>query len=456
MRKNLQNIIVKIDNADDRYTYGTPAQDEHGNEIADSLLVNTHFTFELEHDGTGGYQVVVYYDNGKAKMYSISASENNKVQDFDRLYYSLPEGIHVDVKFDRLISQGLFVGCTNLHEIVVDPANPTFKSCEHGVLYDKNGYYVMRIPEGGGHVGEDGRRHFEIPSKVVKLYAGCIHGVDADIVLHSNPQIGVVEGHEDAVKNARFFLSLDDIDNAIESGEAGYGGARDFVSANANTYRSARYKRAPLEAGKYGTIILPFVPTNAMDKYDFYELTDADNTSFHFSPVDELEPQTPYLYKLKDNPGDMEMEDGLDVFETTEPFTVAYHDKYDPNDEQPGVCRALGAYVNHYIETVNYPKSSYYYYSISQAKFLKVTNKLTYRPYRALFVVTAEDEDQAAQAPARLSLRIRKSDGTTTEVDPAQVEGWEEAPVYYDLMGRRVENPTNGIYIVNGKKVILR
>ena len=455
MRKNLQNIIVKIDNADDRYTYGTPALDEQGNEIADSLLVNTHFTFELEHDGTGGYQVVVYYDNGKAKMYSISASENNKVQDFDRLYYSLPEGIHVDVKFDRLISQGLFVGCTNLHEIIVDPANPTFKSCEHGVLYDKNGYYVMRIPEGGGHVGENGRRHFEIPSKVVKLYAGSIHGVDADIVLHSNPQIGVVEGHEDDVKNVKFFLSLDDIDNAIESGETGYGGARDFVSANANTYQSAHYRRAPLEEGKYGTIILPFVPTNAMDKYDFFELTDADNTSFHFSPVDELEPQTPYLYKLKDNPGDMEMEDGLDVFETTAPFTVAYHDKYDPNDEQPGMFRALGAYVNHYIETVNYPKSSYYYYSISQAKFLKVTKKLTYRPYRALFVVTAEDENQAAQAPARLSLRITGNDGSTTEIAPEQVEGLVE-PIYYDLMGRQVENPTNGVYIVKGKKVVIK
>lgn len=32
----------------------------------------------------------------------------------------------------------------------------------------------------------------------------------------------------------------------------------------------------------------------------------------------------------------------------------------------------------------------------------------------------------------------------------------DKAPVYYDLMGRRVDNPTKGIYIVNGKKVLFR
>jgi len=28
--------------------------------------------------------------------------------------------------------------------------------------------------------------------------------------------------------------------------------------------------------------------------------------------------------------------------------------------------------------------------------------------------------------------------------------------LYYDLQGRRVMNPTRGLYIVNGKKVILK
>ena len=443
MQKGHKNIVVKIDNADDRYKYSTKVLDANGNETADTLVMK-NFKFELEHDGTGGYQVVVYYENGKAKMYNISASENNKVGDFDRLYYSLPEGIHVNVKLEKLVSEGLFVGCTNLTEIKVDPANPTFKSCEHGVLYDKNGYYVMRIPEG------ETEHHFEIPSKVVKLYAGSFHGVQADIVLHSNPQIGVVEGHEHAVENAKFHLSLDDIDNTIVSGETGFGGARDFISTNNNTYKSARYKRAPLAPGVYGTIILPFAPTNALTKYDFFKFIGGDATSLTFSQVDKLEAKTPYLYKLKDGFEDDATED---IFETSEEFKVETLAMYDPNDEEPGKARALGAYVNHYIETGNYPNSSYYYYKTSDKSFWKVTKKLTYRPYRVIFVVTPEQQGQAAQAPARLSLRLL--DGTTTDIDASLVEGME-APEYYDLSGRRVLNPGSGVYIVNGKKVLIK
>ena len=449
--KDLQHIVVKIDNADDRYATSTPALDANGNETGE-LYVNKKFTFEMEHDGAGGYQVVVYFGNGKAKMFNITATKDNMVGDFDRLYYSLPEGIHVDVKFEKLLTQGLFVGCTNLEEIKVDPANPTFKSCEHGVLYDKNGFYVMRIPEAGGHVEEDGRRHFNIPSKVVKFYQGAVHGVDADIVLHSNPQIVVVEGHS---VPAKFYLSLDDKDTTIVEGETGYGGARNFTSANANHYQSARYKRAPLKSKDiYGTFMLPFAPTNWKDKYEFFELKAASGDCLTFTQVDELEPKTPYIYRLKPGiePGDdkvMTMENGLDVFETTDTFTVELLAKFAHDGETELV--PLGAYVNGTIKTSDYPGSNYYIYQSSTNKFHRVTKKLTYRPYRALFVWNPKQ----AQAPARFGLRILKRDGTTTEIDPSQIEGWEE-DVYYDLQGRRVENPTQGIYIVNGKKVIVK
>ena len=457
--KDLQHIVVKIDNADDRYATSTPALDANGNETGE-LYVNKKFTFEMEHDGAGGYQVVVYFGNGKAKMFNITATKDNMVQDFDRLYYSLPEGIHVNVKFEKLLTQGLFVGCTNLEEIKVDPANPTFKSCEHGVLYDKNGFYVMRIPEAGGHVEEDGRRHFNIPSKVVKFYQGAVHGVDADIVLHSNPQIVVVEGHS---VPAKFYLSLDDKDDTIAEGETGYGGARNFTSANANHYQSARYKRAPLKNKDiYGTFMLPFVPENALDKYDFFELQTvkddaASDTCLTFRQVTELKAKTPYIYRLKEGvePGDdkvMTMENGLDVFETTDTFTVDLLDKFAHDGETELV--PLGAYVNGTIKTSDYPSSYYYLYQSSTNKFHRVTKTLTYRPYRAFFVWNPK-QGQAVQAPARLSLRILERDGNTTEIDPSQIEGWEE-DVYYDLQGRRVLNPTQGIYIVNGKKVIVK
>jgi hypothetical protein len=149
----------------------------------------------------------------------------------------------------------------------------------------------------------------------------------------------------------------------------------------------------------------------------------------------------------------MTTEDGLDVFKTDVEFTVKTHAKYNPNDEKPGLVRALGSYVNNYIETEKYPNSAYYYFSTSGQNFTKVTKKLNYRPYRAVFVVTPETEGKAAQAPAVLTLRLL--DGTTTNIDASLVEGME-TPVYYDLSGRRVLNPGSGVYIVNGKKVFIK
>ena len=46
-------------------------------------------------------------------------------------------------------------------------------------------------------------------------------------------------------------------------------------------------------------------------------------------------------------------------------------------------------------------------------------------------------------------------DGETTEI--MKVASQEKASQgYYDLQGRRVANPTSGLYIVNGKKVIIK
>ena len=66
--------------------------------------------------------------------------------------------------------------------------------------------------------------------------------------------------------------------------------------------------------------------------------------------------------------------------------------------------------------------------------------------HKAYLAVTAEQ----AQNAASFSFRF---DGTT---GIENVEGQSEGTVVYDLMGRRVENPTRGIYVINGKKVLVK
>jgi hypothetical protein len=70
---------------------------------------------------------------------------------------------------------------------------------------------------------------------------------------------------------------------------------------------------------------------------------------------------------------------------------------------------------------------------------------LNVKPYRAYFVTDTAN-------PTQLAVRTRN--GETTLIDTAEVEDFSTGK-YYDLSGRRVENPTKGLYIVNGKKVIL-
>ena len=59
----------------------------------------------------------------------------------------------------------------------------------------------------------------------------------------------------------------------------------------------------------------------------------------------------------------------------------------------------------------------------------------------------------APEAAANVACYSFRFDGTT---GIENVEGQSEGTAIYDLMGRRVENPTRGIYVINGKKVLVK
>jgi hypothetical protein len=44
---------------------------------------------------------------------------------------------------------------------------------------------------------------------------------------------------------------------------------------------------------------------------------------------------------------------------------------------------------------------------------------------------------------------------TPTKIETASANT-EKSNIYYDLQGQRVENPSKGIYILNGKKVLIK
>ena len=58
-------------------------------------------------------------------------------------------------------------------------------------------------------------------------------------------------------------------------------------------------------------------------------------------------------------------------------------------------------------------------------------------------------------ATAQKSLNVRFDDGETTDLDEVKGQNGEVKTIY-DLSGRVVENPTSGIYIIDGKKVLVK
>ena len=77
-------------------------------------------------------------------------------------------------------------------------------------------------------------------------------------------------------------------------------------------------------------------------------------------------------------------------------------------------------------------------------------------PFRCYLKMTARDGSPVKVDEALKSIRIRvHGEDGTTDIDNMTINGQQPA-VIYDLQGRRVSNPGKGMYIVNGKKVMLQ
>ena len=83
--------------------------------------------------------------------------------------------------------------------------------------------------------------------------------------------------------------------------------------------------------------------------------------------------------------------------------------------------------------------------------FYKLNNTVTTIPGNKAFLVLTNAEAQAK------GFVLEFEDGGTTGIQTIENSNHStEDGVYYDLQGRRVENPTRGVYIVNGKKVVTK
>ena len=187
----------------------------------------------------------------------------------------------------------------------------------------------------------------------------------------------------------------------------------------------AQYHRT-LEQDKWGTIVLPFVPTGGMDGLEFYELKKmATNNggSLVFTKVETVKAGVPYLFRNTSSTSD---------------FTLT-------NNEKPAVTVGItnqtvgdftlkGSFQQNQLDGAQNGNLHY----LSGNEFYHASGKINIAPFRAYI------EGNGASS-AKSFMLIVEDDGEIDAIPGILTDGnIDETEAIYDLNGRRLAAPVKG------------
>lgn len=210
-----------------------------------------------------------------------------------------------------------------------------------------------------------------------------------------------------------------------------------------------RVKRS-IKAGEWSTICLPFAMTAAQCQAAFgSDVQIADFTGYtydeaagsiavSFSSVSAIEANHPYVIKVAEAVSEFKV-DGVDV---------------NPQDAEinKGTSRKPKAFIGNYVAGTAVDNGCLF---LNGGKFWYSVGTTKIKAFRGFFNfndLLPDFENNYAEAP-RVSIVI---DGMTTAIEGISADN--AAPTgTYTLSGLKTERPTKkGVYIVNGKKVVVK
>lgn len=203
----------------------------------------------------------------------------------------------------------------------------------------------------------------------------------------------------------------------------------------------AQYKRT-FTPDTYGTIVLPFTvngTSNIFVKQAKLTSYVASENKLTFTSTELIVPNTPYMFKvLPTVTGESTLYGDANV--TVRATAEAKSPKFE-GAQFAGTFEGLRAEIASQVYVVG-----------AVGKIGRTTKAL--KPGRCYF--TREDPDNFARSFGGATIEFIDEDGTTAINEHELNESHELSGAVYDLQGRRVENPTKGLYIVNGKKVVIK
>ena len=216
--------------------------------------------------------------------------------------------------------------------------------------------------------------------------------------------------------------------------------------------------RRTIKANEWSTICLPFAMTEAQCKAAFGDdvvLADftgcsvddeTDDITVNFTDVTAIEANHPYIIKVSEAVTEFTV-DGVDIAPEDDPCV-------DRDEETTGSGRnkktTYNSFIGTYVAETVVPDYALF---LSDNQFWFSTGNTRMKAFRAYFdLATAGAEYEDAEAAARVFMAF--DEGITTgigDLTPALSEG---EGVHYNLKGQRVAQPSKGLYIVDGKKVV--
>lgn len=183
------------------------------------------------------------------------------------------------------------------------------------------------------------------------------------------------------------------------------------------------------------TVCLPFTPKTGV-AVRYYTLSGVSGETVNFAEVASPVANTPYLIAVIGSENFTESCENLEVSSMTINSTTV--DGYTFNGTFTGMTNAdaRGKYI---LQSNN--------------RWGKVTaeNSAAFIPAFRAFI------EGPANGARKLSGSLDGGDGNTTGIKYIRTQNIDGTEHYFDLNGRRIENPaTKGIYIHNGKKVVIK
>ena len=205
----------------------------------------------------------------------------------------------------------------------------------------------------------------------------------------------------------------------------------------------------------WNTLVLPFAPQTVTDNNGnvlnwkksstdqqllVKDFTAINGTQLYFSPIENMVPNRPYLIGY--NAGQQNLNfSAQDASVEAQPFVSTYSSYY----------KYLGTY-----SPVN--SNSIYVLSADGKKFEAVADATDVSPFRAYFMANTPEAAQEKNLPI-----IIEGNATPTGIildEGLRIKDESNPSAVYDLQGRRVAHSAKdlqpGIYIINGKKIIVK